>query len=91
MRKLFGFSLTILAATILCGASAQTLDIDQMSKEDLGKLTPEQMNTLPAFKVWNKLEPQMAASLGMGVDVQRLSRTVAVKAPAPAPSPTIIV
>ena len=58
-------SSTILIATVLWigGASAQTLDIDQMSKEDLGKLTPEQMNTLPAFKVWNKLEAQMAAGM----------------------------
>jgi hypothetical protein len=35
--------LTILIATILWigGASAQTLDIDRMSKEDLNKLAPE--------------------------------------------------
>jgi hypothetical protein len=58
-------SSTILIATVLWigGASAQTLDIDRMSKEDVNKLTPEQMNALPAFKVFNKLEPQMAAGM----------------------------
>lgn len=63
--------LTILIATILwiSGASAQTLDIDRMSKEDLNKLTPEQMNALPAFKVLNKLEPQTAAGVRAWVPI----------------------
>jgi len=64
MRKLFfGFSLTILIATILGAASAQNLDIDRMSKDDLNKLTEQQMDTMPAFKVWEKLGLGSATSL----------------------------
>jgi hypothetical protein len=39
--------LTILIATFLSigGASAQTLDFNRMSKDDLEKLTPEQTKT----------------------------------------------
>jgi hypothetical protein len=49
--------LAILIATVLWvgGASAQTFDIDQMSKEDFKKLTPDQMNALPAFKVMDRV------------------------------------
>jgi hypothetical protein len=59
----------ILAATVIWigTASAQSLDIDRMSKEDLNKITTEQMNALPAFKAWNKFEPQMAAGMGASV------------------------
>jgi hypothetical protein len=52
--------LTILIATILAisGASAQTLDIDRMSEDDFKKLTPDQIKTLPAFKVMQRFDPQ---------------------------------
>ena len=57
--------LAILIATVLWvgGASAQTLDIDRMSKDELNKLTPEQAKTLPAFKALNRVDPQTAAGL----------------------------
>jgi hypothetical protein len=56
---------SILIATVLWigGASAQTLDIDQMSKDDLNNLTPEQTKALPAFKVMQRVDPQMATGM----------------------------
>jgi hypothetical protein len=45
-----------LIALFLCvsAASAQNLDIDRMSKDDVNKLPEAQLNALPVFKVWEK-------------------------------------
>jgi hypothetical protein len=46
----------LIAALFLCvsAASAQNLDIDRMSKDDVNKLPEAQVNALPVFKVWEK-------------------------------------
>jgi hypothetical protein len=55
---------TTLIATVLWigGASAQTLDIDRLSKEDFDKLTPEQRKPFPALEVMQKFDSQFAAA-----------------------------
>jgi hypothetical protein len=55
--------LTILIATFIGGVSAQSLDVDGMSKDDLNKLSAEQSKNLPVFKLLNRVDPQTAVGM----------------------------